>query len=73
MTDQHATYAEKAEQLLKDLDLEIGDTQTRQVKAAEAQAWASLAMVEAMTDAAQSLHGDLSQILKVFPKSLGAK
>jgi hypothetical protein len=64
------SYTEKAEQILKDLDMEIGDTQTRQGKAAEAQAWASLAVVQAVTVAAESLHDDLTQILKVFPKSM---
>jgi hypothetical protein len=68
MTNQ--SYTEKAKQILKDLDMEIGDTQTRQVKAAEAQAWASLAIVEAVTVAAASLHDDLAQILRVFPKSM---
>ena len=69
MTDQRTSSRQKAEQILRDMGAERGDTQTRQVRAAEAQAWASLAIAEALSVAAESLHGDLTQILQVFPKS----
>jgi hypothetical protein len=73
MTIKSENYRERAQEVLRNMGREQPGAQDRQAMAAEAQAWATLAIAEAVTVAAESLKGELNQILKVFPKSLGTR
>ena len=62
MTNKTENYRERAVEVLGDMRRERGGAQDRQAMAAEAQAWASLAIAEAIHSASSSLQDELQNL-----------
>jgi len=62
MTNKTENYRERAVEVLGDMRRERGGAQDRQAMAAEAQAWASLAIAEAIQSASSSLQDELQNL-----------